>query len=73
MEIRNEIIEKIDRLPADLQQRVLDFVSSLDNAPAPRGMSGTELMKFAGIWDAETAKEIREAIEDCERIDPDGW
>jgi len=41
---------------------------------APRGVPGRDLLRFAGTIDAESAREMEEAIEDgCERIDPEEW
>jgi uncharacterized protein (TIGR02246 family) len=46
-----------------------------ESQPAtPRGVPGRDLLRFAGTIDAESAREMEEAIEDgCERIDPEEW
>jgi len=42
--------------------------------PPPKGVSGRDLLRFAGILDAESAREMEEAIEEgCERVDLDEW
>ena len=38
-----------------------------------RGTAGSELLRFAGLIDPEDLREMSKAIEDCGRIDPDGW
>ena len=38
------------------------------------GVPGRDLLRFAGIWTAEEADEVRRAIEEeCEKVDPDAW
>ena len=67
---RNEILSSIGRLPADLQRKVLDFASSLQN----HGVAGKECLKFQGGIPPEDLRKMAEAIEkDCERIDAPGW
>lgn len=70
MEIRDEIIARVDQLPADMQQRVLNFVSSLQQSPAPRGESGASFVAASGWLDPQSAREMVEAIEaGCERVE----
>jgi len=67
---RNEILSSIERLPADLQRKVLDFASSLQN----RGIAGKECLKFQGGFPPEDLRRMSEAIErDCEQIDASDW
>jgi len=42
----NEILEHLTNLPDNLRQQVLEFVRSLDTPV--RGVSGKELLRFAG-------------------------
>ena len=72
IEVQTQLIEQLDKLSLPKQRRVLDFARSL--ADPPRGVPGTELLRFAGIMTPEEAKEFLDSIEeDCERIDFDGW
>lgn len=74
MEIRDEIIAKVDQLPASVQEEVLQYVSAL-NAELPRtGYTGAELFEFAGTLDHESAREMTAIIErEFGQIDPDEW
>ena len=46
MDIRNEIVTRLDRLPPEMQGQALRFVSSLTALP-PKGESGTALREFS--------------------------
>jgi hypothetical protein len=67
VDIREEIVARVDELPAELQERVLRFVTSL-SATAPKGESGAALRRFSGVLDPKSAQEMVEAIE--EQISP---
>jgi hypothetical protein len=70
---KQEILKEIDRLPPELQQRVLEFARTL-NPSLPDGMSGKELLRFAGILTPEEAELMERAIKDgCEQVDPGEW
>ena len=73
MQIKEEIIGRLERLPAGMQQRVLDFMDTL--LPSlPRGMPINELQRFAGLLEPEDANEMRAAIEEgCEQVNPNEW
>ena len=72
----NATYYKIELLPNHLKSEVNDFVDFLlekekrkQNAKKPN-----DIMKFAGIWSNDEAKEISQIIkEGCENIDLDGW
>ena len=71
--VRDELLRHLDGLPADLQRRVLGFARAL-TASSPRGVAGSDLMRFAGVMDARDATEMRDAIEEgCERVDAERW
>jgi len=73
MDIRQEIANRIDRLPPEMQEEVLRFVASLDPASL-RGESGAVLRQFAGTLDRTSAQQMIQAIEDeCERVDAGAW
>lgn len=72
MDVRDELIARIDKLPPEMQQHVLRFVDSL---PVPaNGESGAALRLFSGTLDRVSAQEMIRAIEDeCERVDAGEW
>lgn len=73
LSIQQEITKQLDRMPLELQRRVLDFAEALAQ-PRPKGQPGSELLRFAGFLDADSAREIREAVEaECERVDLNEW
>lgn len=70
--LEREILEELKSLTPEQQRRVLDLARSL--SARPRGVSGKELLRFAGIFSPEEGEAIERAIEEgCERIDPDDW
>jgi hypothetical protein len=70
---KQEILKEIDRLPPELQQRVLEFVRTLHSS-FTEGTPGKELLRFAGILTPEEADLMERAIkEDCEQVDPGEW
>jgi hypothetical protein len=73
MDVKREIVARIDRLPPEMQAEVLRFVASLPN-PAPEGESGAGLRQFSGFLDRTSTEEIARAIEEhCERVDASEW
>jgi hypothetical protein len=71
--IRDELLARLDQLPVELQRRVISFADALVLSN-PKGTPGRDLVRFAGILDDESAREMQEAIEDgCERVDENGW
>jgi hypothetical protein len=72
-EIKEQILDDLDRLSPEEQKRAAEFVHRLVS-PVPRGATGEDLRKLAGTLDDESARQMREAIEEgCERVDPDEW
>lgn len=72
-QLKDDILERLDRLPPHLQKRVVDFADALV-ASEPQGVPGAKLLKFAGTIDKQSLREMGQAIEEgCEQIDPDGW
>lgn len=48
--------------------------SAESGASLPRGASREQLQSLSGILDPDSAREMREAIEEgCERVNPDAW
>lgn len=71
--IKEQILKDLDRLSPELQIRALRLVHELVD-PHPRGASVEDMMALGGLFDEESAREIKEAIEEhCERIDLDEW
>lgn len=71
--IREQILKDLDRMSPELQRRALELVHGLVS-PLPKGASIADLMELSGILDDESARQMREAIEEhCERIDPRDW
>lgn len=68
--IKDDIIAQIEKLPYDLQLRVLDFAKTLK----PKGVKGKNLLQFEGAIPSDDLKLMSKAIEeDCERIDASEW
>lgn len=69
--VKKQILEDLDRLSPELQQRAADLVHGLVET-TPRGTPGRELLRFSGTLDDESARQMSEAIEEgCERVDLD--
>jgi hypothetical protein len=73
-QITEELIKQLDHLPLELQKKVLEFAKALSVTTMPKGIAGRQLLKFAGIMDQDSAKEMNEAIKaGCERVDINEW
>jgi len=71
--VKEQILSDLERLSPEMQARAAQLVHGLIEA-APKGIPGRDLLRFAGAIDAESIREMEEAIEDgCERIDPEAW
>jgi hypothetical protein len=60
--IKQETAKQLDHLPLESQRRVLDFTQALILS-LPKGVSGKQLIRFAGILEAEDARAMAQAIE----------
>lgn len=68
--IKDGLLAQLDRLPHDLQLRVLDFAKTL----YPKGVDGKNLLRFEGTITADDLRLMAEAIEEnCERADVNEW
>ena len=68
--VKKQILKELDRLSPELQRRALELVHGL----VPKGASMEDLLDLSGTLDKESAREMREAIEEhCERIEPNEW
>ncbi len=62
--VKDNLIAQIDKLPSDLQLRVLDYVKAL----IPKGVKGKSLLRFEGSITANDLKLMSKAIEEnCEK------
>jgi hypothetical protein len=71
-EVQTQIMEQLDKLPLPKQQSVLEYARSLSGAP-PKGVAGDRLLRFAGIFTDDEAKEFLQASQDCRKVDEDEW
>ncbi len=68
--IKDNLIAQLDKLPYDLQLRVLDFAKTL----VPKGIEGKSLLRFEGIIPADDLQRMSKAIEEsCEKVDISEW
>lgn len=68
--IKDSIIAQVDKLPHDLQLRVLDFAKAL----IPKGIEGKNLLRFEGAIPTDDLYLISKAIEaGCEKVDISEW
>lgn len=68
--IKDNLIAQLDKLPYDLQLRVLDFVKSL----IPKGVEGKSLLRFEGAIPTDDLNLMAKAIEEnCEKVDIGEW
>jgi hypothetical protein len=73
MDVRQEIAKRVESLPGELQERVLEFVASLSPS-APVGEKGSALRQFSTSLDSVSARQMIQAIdEECERVDTSEW
>jgi len=71
--IVDKVVEQMNALPNELQWRVLEFTRAL-TLSAPRGVSGKQLLRFAGAVPQGDVRLMREAIEQgCEQVDANEW
>jgi len=69
--VKEQILGDLERLSPAMQARAAQLVHGLVSA-TPRGVPGRDLLRFAGTIDAQSIREMEEAIEDgCERIAPE--
>jgi hypothetical protein len=68
--IKDSLLSQINKLPYDLQLRVLDFVKAL----IPKGVEGKSLLRFEGTISVDDLQLMSKTIEEgCERIDFNEW
>jgi hypothetical protein len=68
--IKDNLIAQIDKLPYDLQLRVLDFAKAL----IPKGVEGKTLLRFEGTIPIDDLNIISANIEKgCKKVDISEW
>ncbi len=68
-----QVIEKLSRLPDELQQKVLEFIQALTDS-VQHGVPGRQLLRFAGIIPLDDLHKMRLVIEaGCEQVDVNEW
>ena len=73
MDFEREIAKKVEKLPPDMQEKVLRFVTSLSVSELT-GEKGVALRPFSSSLDSVSARQMIQAInEECERVDATGW
>lgn len=71
--IIDRVIEQLKSMPESLQSEVLEFTHTLINSEV-QGVSGQELLKFAGTILIEDLQLMQAAInQDCEHVDLNEW
>ena len=71
--IVEKVIEQLKGLPNELQWRVLEFTHALAFS-TPHGVSGQQLLRYAGAIPPDDIHLMREAIEQgCEQVDGNEW
>jgi hypothetical protein len=71
--IVGEVIEQMKSLPYEMQWRVLEFTRALALS-SPRGVAGSQLLRFAGAVAVDDLNIMRSVIEQsCEQVDADEW
>jgi hypothetical protein len=65
--IAQQVIRHLDQLPLELQRKVLEFTQALALS-LPKGVPGKQLLRFAGVIEADDTRVMSQAIEKgCER------
>ena len=68
--VKENLITQIDKLPHDLQVRVLDIIKAL----TPKGVEGKSLLRFEGSISKDDLQLMSKAIEEgCEKVDINEW
>jgi len=69
----DKLIEHLKIMPQDLQWRVLELARALASSRI-KGVSGRQLLRFAGSIPPDDVKLMRQAIEQgCEQVELNEW
>jgi hypothetical protein len=71
--VKDQILTDLEQLSPEKQARAAQLVHDLVSS-TPKGVPGRMLLRFAGVLDPQSVREMTEAIEEgCERVDLDEW
>lgn len=71
--IIDKVVKQLKALPYELQWRVLEFTRALAIS-TPHGVSGGQLLRFAGMIPLDDLQLMCQAIEQgCEQVDANEW
>lgn len=76
LNLKEQIMEGVERLSLDQQERVLELVHELRASAPLQGTAGSVLLASLDQlqFEAGEVDSMMKAIEeDCERVDADGW
>ena len=69
--IESELTDCLNRMPTELQRRVLQYAKTLQSE---QGTAGSSLLRFSGSIEASDLEAMEAAIhEGCEKIDLNEW
>lgn len=71
IELKESILQAVQRLTHEQQLKLLEFINVMVQRTPEKEPRG--LLKFAGLFEEESLREIEETIADCEQIDEDEW
>lgn len=73
--IIEQVVKELKTMPQPLQWKVLKFARTLVQGDSKiRGISGKEILRFAGVISSDDLQLMKEAIEqDCQRVDLNEW
>ena len=72
IEVERELQDRVAVLTPAQRRQVLEYVRQL-NGEGPRGVTGEEWLRGIPRISEEFARELREALAECRRVDPNGW
>jgi hypothetical protein len=69
----DQVVEQLRSMPQPLQWEVLEFARTLISSKV-QGVSGQQLLRFAGTIPIDDLQLMQEAIEqNCEQVDLNEW
>jgi hypothetical protein len=74
MDLKNEIMRRVESLPAERQGQLLLYVEELEHKRTSGETGRALLLSLTGALDDASAAEMTQAIESaCEGVDPSEW
>lgn len=71
IEIRQHILEALEKMPLIQQVKLLEYVKSI--LAKQQKSQPKSILKFAGIFNEQDRTDFKLALKDFEQIDEDGW